>query len=743
MFLVRDQKAPPPGRLLALKILLPSLASNEDFLRMFFAEAKLASMLRHENIVGIAGFGQVDGIHCLAMEYVFGASLAQVLRASARAKKPLTVGVLLRITAAVCDALHYAHELHDEEGKPMGVVHRDVTPQNILIGFNGIPKLTDFGIAKATNRGWETQAGIVKGKFSYMSPEQALGKRVDRRSDIFGTGIVLWEALTGRDLFKGSTPMEVLTNIREQKIEPPSKVVDGLTPIVDPIVMKALRRSPKQRYQTAEEMREDIEDLIRRAGVAIDAQTISREFAAIYGDEIVERAFALRAAMAGKPDLEDLAKVLGGALLNPKHLPTMIPGGVTDPDPLGLFSEEGPRPIPESDPLNGAMPARSDLSDSNPAPLADFDIDVDVEEQISQEDLKEMEAESFGPEHSPIVPQNRAISGWDDSTAMAIKDDELLSMISEEDATIGYLPPAFADRFGAELKRALEEGDDEVNFDDEATVGISDHQLAQLRAAKDESALPWERVHSQSPSSIRSMRPIPRAPSLDMDREDRPVPRAPSLDMDAMTPIPDLEDARPPPSPPPPPPRAISSPIEDEQTGPSMPPLQPHIPDLDPLVPKGEDEPLEPSMPGESVLQGPDLESPSEVVIDEGTIDDNASTALETSAHGANLDDSVLLEAGNPLSPDDLRALAAEASDPGETPPPPHVLPPPPQSTPSFAPSQPGIGPPISGQEGSDQFGPGSFPVKSKGIQLTPFTFVMMILGLVGAGVGIGLLLAN
>jgi serine/threonine-protein kinase len=325
VFLVRDLKAPPPGRLLALKILLPSLASNEDFLKMFFAEAKLAARLVHKNIVTIAGFGQVDGIHCLAMEYVFGASLAQVLRASAKAKKPLTVGVLLRITAEVCDALHYAHEIQDEQGQPMGVVHRDVTPQNILIGFNGVPKLTDFGIAKATNRGWETQAGIVKGKFSYMSPEQALGKRVDRRSDIFGAGIVLWEALTGRDLFKGNTPMEVLTAIREQKIEPPSKVVDGLTPIVDPIVMKALRRAPKQRYQTAAEMRDEIEDLIRRAGVAIDDQTISREFAAIYGDEIVERAFALRAAMAGKPDYEGLARVLGGALLNPKHLPPSTP----------------------------------------------------------------------------------------------------------------------------------------------------------------------------------------------------------------------------------------------------------------------------------------------------------------------------------------------------------------------------------------------------------------------------------
>ena len=254
VFLVRDTSKVEEAKLLALKILLPSLSQNEDFVRMFFAEAKIAARIRHPNVVAIAGFGQVEGIYCLAMEYVFGASLSQVLRAS-----------------AVCDALHAAHELAGPDGKPLRLVHRDVTPQNILIGFNGVPKLTDFGIAKATNRGWETQAGIVKGKFSYMSPEQALGKKVDRRSDIFGTGIVLWEALTGRDLFKGSSPMEVLTNIRNQKIIPPSKVVPGLTPIVDPIVMKALKRNPRARYQTAADMRDDIEDLLRRAGVAISA----------------------------------------------------------------------------------------------------------------------------------------------------------------------------------------------------------------------------------------------------------------------------------------------------------------------------------------------------------------------------------------------------------------------------------------------------------------------------------------
>jgi hypothetical protein len=736
VFLVRDTQSPPPNRLLALKILLPSLAANEDFLNMFFTEAKIAARLQHQNIVTIAGFGQVEGIHCLAMEYVFGASLSQVLRASARAKKPLTVGVLLRITAAVCDALHYAHELKDEHHKPMGLVHRDVTPQNILIGFNGVPKLTDFGIAKATNRGWETQAGIVKGKFSYMSPEQALGKKVDRRSDIFCTGIVLWEALTGRDLFRGSTPLEVLTNIREQKIDPPSKVVPGLTPIVDPIVMKALRRSPKARYQSAAEMKKDIEDLIVRAGVTIDSNVISREFAAIYGDEIVNRAFALRQAMAGKADIDQLAEVLGGSKLNPKHLP-VIPGGITNPDPLGLFSaepavvrEEQARPAP-------VQPARIEQpftlasaplpSTPSMRPSESFD-DLEIVENEEPE-LELPEASPFEPDVPARQrwvepPRPARPEGWDDSTAMSVPSDELLSMISEDDATIGYLPAAFAERFGQQLKQALEgleDGELAPSFEDELTVGMSSApELAKLRALK---ALPTNLVSDEStpwrdngpgipmrrfevakiaqaptetnPSKGRMLRPMPRAPSLDLDGHDargaslRPMPRAPSLDMESdveSTPIPQLEEpelpsasrsSRPAPAtPPPPPPRGASRPfihIED-----SLPEaeLDLAVPILEPLQPPLSSEVEPGSMPGSAVLDSltpeeslPEPTFPGDVVPNDFAPE--LSDSELTPAHNGLVPgrgasaitfDAPIEEALPPLSPNALRALATTSS---------------------------------------------------------------------------------
>lgn len=739
VFLVRDLDAPAPGRLLALKILLPSLASNEDFLNMFFTEAKIATQIQHPNVVAIAGFGAVEGIHCLAMEYVFGISLAQVLRASARAKKPLTVGVLLRITAIVCDALHHAHELRDEKNKPMGLVHRDVTPQNILIGYNGLPKLTDFGIAKATNRGWETQAGIVKGKFSYMSPEQALGKKVDRRSDIFGTGIVLWEALTGRDLFRGSTPMEVLTAIREQKIEPPSKVVPGLTPIVDPIVMKALQRSPRRRYATAGDMRDDIEDLIHRAGVDIDSQTISREFAAIYGDEIVERAFALRAAMAGKPDLEHLAKVLGGSVLNPKHLPAR--GGLTDPDPLGLFTEQPAQDV-EIEPDSISLPARTDRSFSNAVSLSD-------EFEIVEDEDDQPQFETDGHDDTPalpIVPDERVVSGWDDSTAMAVPDDELLSMLSEEDATIGYLPPAFAERFGQDLKKALEE-DEDASFEDELTVGMPDGDFQRLRALRPEgdNSGPWEDVSGGGVGAAktrplgRSIRPIPRAPSLDMAESARPVPRAPSLDMDedSATPVPQLGTAFDPTaepplpsrpvlrSPPPPPIREGSARTEMERPGIAM--MDDGVSTAEdvhqstPLLPPDE-EPFPMSMPGPPVhneANGETPEPPQEIEL-----------AIKPSPTNGRLSSDLLPPPSveSPLSTEALRALANEQSGA--------------HAAPSSVPSQfPSSAPGLTPEPFPAELPP---PVPDRrGVQISAGMLIFLVLSLLAVGAGIGLLLSN
>ncbi len=260
------------------------------------------------------------------MEYVFGVSLAQLLREATRVRHPLSVAFLLHVFSEIARALRYAHHATGEDGDELGIIHRDVSPQNILIGFNGVSKLTDFGVAKATMRGWETTAGIVKGKFGYMSPEQALGKTLDARSDLFGLGIVMWEALTGRELFLGTTPTEILNAIVEQPIDPPSRVVSGLSSAVDPLVMRALKRSPSQRYQTGDELADAIESLLDDAGARMDAAEVSREMAAVYSDRISDRALALRAAMAGTVDLDYLCSALDAELLDE----SMIPEGAAE-----------------------------------------------------------------------------------------------------------------------------------------------------------------------------------------------------------------------------------------------------------------------------------------------------------------------------------------------------------------------------------------------------------------------------
>jgi len=554
VFLARDTSAKASGRLLALKVLLPNLAANEDFLKMFFTEAKIAARLRHDNIVQIAGFGRMGGIHSLAMEYVFGASLAQILRQSARQRKPLTVGVLLKIAASVCSALHYAHELKDEAGQAMGLVHRDVTPQNILIGFNGSPKLTDFGIAKAINRGWETQVGVVKGKFCYMSPEQALGKKVDRRSDIFGVGIVLWEALTGRDLFKGSSPMEVIAAIREQEIKPPSQVVEGLSPVVDPIVMRALRRSPRQRYQSALQMQQSIEALIKKAGVVIDDKAITRELADIFGDTIPKRALALRHAMLGKGDIDDLCVALNAQPLKHGHLPTPNHHEVDEEDPLGLFEggqQEMPPPVDGITPLLPADPEQPFTAKIEASALQDELAEATIGTGMGDlDDLSDLSDLDFEKDDSSAV-SFAPIDSWNDQTEMIEDHDELLELLSEEDLSQGKIPAVFTARFGKEKFdhiNDLVEAEELITSSHEPIVSRDDTggliadvsirvEQKRKKLLKEEQHRAAVRMGFEGDSTISSFsEPGPEfllGEQLDLDGEsNRPLPRAPSLDMD-------------------------------------------------------------------------------------------------------------------------------------------------------------------------------------------------------------------
>lgn len=249
-------------KIVAIKKILPHLSDNQDFIEMFVDEAKLAAQLNHNNIIHIYDLGKIQSSYYIAMEYIDGFDLKAILRRGQERDHPMTVELALFIASKLASALDYAHRKKDFEEKEMGLVHRDVSPQNVLVSQEGDIKLCDFGIAKAASKASHTQAGALKGKLQYMSPEQAWGRHIDRRSDIFALATVLFEMLTNRKLFTGDNELSILEQVREARVQAPSLHNDEVTPEIDKIVIKALQKDPANRYQTAGEMARDLDAVL-------------------------------------------------------------------------------------------------------------------------------------------------------------------------------------------------------------------------------------------------------------------------------------------------------------------------------------------------------------------------------------------------------------------------------------------------------------------------------------------------
>ena len=248
-------------RTLVIKRMLPELAVRPDFVAMFLDEARLTANFHHPNVVKVEDLGQADTSYFIAMELVDGPHLGAMFAHSLRARRPLPIDLCAWIVARSADGLHYAHDVTDPAtGRPLNLVHRDISPQNILVSKDGEVKVTDFGVAKASNQQTKTRTGIVKGKVSYMSPEQCLGEVVDRRTDVFALGIVLYELLTRRRLFKDKSDLLVMQRITNEDVAPPSSVnANGVDAALDAIVQKAMSRRLDARYQTAADFAEALD----------------------------------------------------------------------------------------------------------------------------------------------------------------------------------------------------------------------------------------------------------------------------------------------------------------------------------------------------------------------------------------------------------------------------------------------------------------------------------------------------
>lgn len=274
-------------KLIAIKTILPHLTNEKELLNAFIDEAKLAALLHHQNIVQIYDFGSMEGSYFIAMEYLLGKDLRHILHQAQNKGKPIRDELALYIISRVCSGLDYAHHLKDYQGKPLNIIHRDISPQNIFITYEGEVKIVDFGIAKAASQSTITQFGMIKGKISYMSPEQASGQPIDHRSDIFSTGILLYEMVTHKRMFTGADTMQILAKVSKAEFEPPEVARSGLSPKIYEIINKSLAKDRDQRYQSCGDMLADIEECLISLALSPSARTLSQYMKELFHDEIV------------------------------------------------------------------------------------------------------------------------------------------------------------------------------------------------------------------------------------------------------------------------------------------------------------------------------------------------------------------------------------------------------------------------------------------------------------------------
>ncbi len=331
VFLARERSS--VERLVVLKLILPHLAEDEEFLSMFLEEARLVARLQHPNLVTILDLSEVEGRHCLAMEYVQGDDVRRLDKQARLKGRLLPPGLVLRIISEAAAGLDYAHKARDAQGIPLKLVHRDVSPQNILVGFDGAVKIIDFGVAKAAGSGHQTATGVLKGKYPYMSPEQASGHHVDGRSDQFALGVVMWELLTGKRLFKSESDLMTLRLVKECLVPPPSQLNPKLPPGIDEVVLRALSHSPDKRYPDCGAFRLALENYILQLRLAASTAHLSAYLRELYAERIAAEADPSKLDMlAEDTDLDSKDRS------NPTRSKSLPPGKAATPSRPSLPS---------------------------------------------------------------------------------------------------------------------------------------------------------------------------------------------------------------------------------------------------------------------------------------------------------------------------------------------------------------------------------------------------------------------
>lgn len=341
-------------KIVAIKTLLPTVSNDPRFEQMFLDEAALASRIRHPHVAEILDLGEQDGLLYLVMEWVDGEPLNLVLRAAA-SEGGLPFAAAVRLASQVCRGLHAAHELRDDNGKPLGLVHRDVSPHNVLVSYEGVTKLVDFGVAKATSRLIETTgAGQIKGKIAYMAPEQLRCEDVDRRADVFATGILLYLLTLGRHPFMGGTSSETVQHICGSRPARPRDVNGQYPRRLEQVVLKALSKNPDDRYETADKMARALDRALPAARNSSDEE-ISAFLRTLFSERLDRRRRAIRHALkladarSGERPTHDTGDGEPWTPDKESHS-TLRAVSISDGTDLRPAGEDGPEPIEEEAP---------------------------------------------------------------------------------------------------------------------------------------------------------------------------------------------------------------------------------------------------------------------------------------------------------------------------------------------------------------------------------------------------------
>ncbi len=287
-------------KLVAIKVIHPRFSEDEHFIQMLVEEAKLSVLLTHANIAQTFDLGEIDGIYFIVMEFIEGADTYRLLKRTDERNVKLPLDVCAYVAAETAAGLDYAHRKHDSSGRPLNIVHRDISPQNILMSFSGEVKIVDFGIAKAALRTAQTEVGVIKGKYYYMSPEQAWADPVDSRSDIFSAGVVLYELLTGEMLYQQDNLPKLLDAVRKAEIPPPSSKRKEIPKVLDDIVMKAVARKPEDRYQSAHAFRQALTQFVYQELPTFTPARISQVMAQLFPNEMSKESEAAMMTSAEK-----------------------------------------------------------------------------------------------------------------------------------------------------------------------------------------------------------------------------------------------------------------------------------------------------------------------------------------------------------------------------------------------------------------------------------------------------------